>query len=58
MVSDNVRKANIKYNANNNSQTSLEKDIEPKSDPVCGTQMAQRDKLSQTQEASHGALGF
>lgn len=58
MVSDNVHKANIKYNANNSSQTSLEKDIEPKSDPVCGTQMAQRDKLSQTQEASHGALEF
>lgn len=58
MVSDNVRKANIKYNANSSSQTSLEKDVEPKSDPVCGTQMVQRDKLSQTQEASHSAPEF
>lgn len=58
MVSDNVRKANVKYSANSSSQTSLEKDREPKSDPVCGTQMAQRDKLSQIQEVSHGAPEF
>lgn len=58
MVSDNVRKANIKYNANSSSQTSLEKDREPQSDPVCGTQTAQCDKLSQTQEASHRAPEF
>lgn len=58
MVSDNIHQANIKYNANSSSQNSLEKDVEPKSDPVCGTQMAQCDKLSQTQEASHSALEF